>query len=75
MNTLVKDCSIVSCFISEHLSLLVLLVVSVEASPSSRESSTISISSINQYLSIERSLSVIAHFAMHSQEGDQEDQA
>ena len=65
---LVKDCSKVSISFSEHLYLSLLL--SVEAS---FESSTILV--INQYLSNERSLSVIAHLAMHSQEGVQEDKS
>ena len=63
---LLKDCSIVSIVFSEHSSLSLLLLVEA-----SSESSTILLNkSIPFY---ERSLSVIAHLAMHSQEGDQEE--
>ena len=65
---LVKDCYIVSISFSEHLYLS--LSLSIEAS---FETSTTLV--INQYLSNERSLSVIAHLAMHSQEGVQEEEA
>ena len=63
---MLKDCSIVSILFSEHSSLSSLLLVeaSLESSP---------VLSNKPIPFHERSLSVIAHLAMHSQEGDQEE--
>ena len=63
---MLKDCSIVSILFSEHSSLSSLLLVEA-----SLESSTVLSNKPIPFH--ERSPSVIAHLAMHSQEGDQEE--